>query len=76
MKFVKIAFDSRDVAIRAYHGLAQRGKVISLPEGQLIVPEPALQWLASERITPIILQWLNQDRVNHTLRNSAVPRVE
>lgn len=45
MKFARISFPSRDAAVQAYYGLARRGKIVSLPEGQLIVPEPAVGWL-------------------------------
>jgi hypothetical protein len=75
MKFARISFASRDTAIKAYAGLARRGRVVSLPEGQFIVPEPALEWLKSENLPYELLQWLNQDDVTQTLRDPAAHTV-
>ena len=70
VRFVKIEFETPALADRAYLGMAQRGKVVCLPNDQFIVPEPALAWLESEGLSPVILQRMNQDDVTQTLRNS------
>ena len=75
MKFAQISFGSREVAVQAYYGLARRGKVISLPDGQFIVPEPAIAWLQSEGLAHEIRAWLNQDHVTQALRNTASHKV-
>jgi hypothetical protein len=48
----------------------QRAKVVALRDGILIVPEPAIEWLASEQIPYTLMRWLNQDDVVQTLRNN------
>ena len=75
MKFARISFASREVAVQAYYGLAHRGKVISLPDGQFIVPEPAVAWLQSEGLTHEIHAWLTQDHVTQALRDTAAHKV-
>ena len=75
MKFARISFPSRDVAVRAYYGLVHRGKIVSLPAGQFIVPEPAVTWLHSEGLAHEVLEWLHQDHVTQALRNSAAHKV-
>jgi hypothetical protein len=47
MKFAKIQFETKDARVRAVQGLMQRAKVTALRGGVFIVPEPALEWLAS-----------------------------
>ena len=75
MKFARISFASREVAVQAYYGLARRGKVISLPDGQFIVPEPAVAWLQSEDLPHQIHAWLNQDHVTQALRDTVAHKV-
>ena len=75
MKFARISFASRELAVRAYYGLARRGKIISLPEEQFIVPEPAVAWLQSEGLAHQIHAWLNQDHVTQALRDTAADKV-
>ena len=70
MRFVKIEFQTQSQSDKAYLGMAQRGRVICLPNDQFIVAEAALDWLESEGLKPIILQRLNQDDVIQTIRNS------
>ena len=70
MKFAKIRFDSRDARVRAVEGLMQRAKVVALKGGIFIVPNPALEWLASQNIAYTLLESLNQDDVIQALRNT------
>ena len=72
MRFAKIQFESREARVRAVQGLMQRAKVVALRDGIFIVPEPALQWLASESIPYTLIQMVNQDDVVQTLRNTLV----
>jgi hypothetical protein len=71
VKFVKIKFESSEEEAKAFHGLIQRGRVISLRDDEFIVAAAALDWLRSQNFTPTILAWLNQDDVLQTVRNSA-----
>lgn len=71
MKYARISFSSREVAVGAYHELARRGRVVSLPDGQFIVPEPAVKFLQGQGITHHMHEWLNEDNVTQTLRNPA-----
>jgi hypothetical protein len=70
MKFAKIRFESRDARVRAVEGLMQRAKVVALKGGIFIVPDPALEWLASQQIAYTLLESLNQDDVIQALRNT------
>ena len=70
MKFAKIRFDSRDARVRAVEGLMQRAKVVALKGGVFIVPDPALEWLASQNISYTLIESLNQDDVIQALRNT------
>lgn len=60
MKFAKIRFEDRKARIRAVGGLAKRAKVVALRGGVFIVPDPALEWLASEKIPFTFIESLNQ----------------
>jgi len=75
MRFVRISFPSREVAIRAYYELARRGRIISLPDGQFIVPEPAILFLQTEGLAHEIHEWLSGDHVTQTLRNTSAHSV-
>jgi hypothetical protein len=70
VKFARIRFQSREEESKAFHGLIQRGRVISLRDDEFIVPAPALDWLRSQHFTPTVLAWLNQDDVLQAVRNS------
>ena len=70
MRFAKIEFENAAIADRAYLEMAQRGKVICLPNDQFIVAEAAVEWIQAHGFSPIILLRLNQDDVVQTLRNS------
>ena len=59
VKFVRIKFESHEEEAKAFHGLIQRGRVISLRDDEFIVPAPALDWLTSQNFTPTVLAWLN-----------------
>jgi len=67
VKFVRIKFASHEDEVKAFHGLIQRGRVISLRDDELIVPAEALDWLRSQNLTPTILASLNQDDVLQTV---------
>ena len=69
MKYARISFLSRDVAVRAFHELAQRGRIVSLPDGQFIVPEPATAFLQAQGFAYQTHEWLSEDYVTQTLRN-------
>jgi hypothetical protein len=71
MRFAKIEFDTEESCAQALHGLMQRGKIIALRNQVFIVPEPAVAWLTSQQITHHVVEWLNQDDVVQTLRNTA-----
>ncbi len=71
MKYARISFPSRDVAVRAFHEMARRGRVVSLPHGQFIVPAPALEFLGGQGFVYEIHEWLREDHVTQTLRNPA-----
>lgn len=71
MKYARISFASRDVAVRAYHELARRGRVVSLPDGQFIVPEPAIAFLQAKGLAHETHEWLHEDALTQTLRNTA-----
>jgi hypothetical protein len=70
MKFARISFPTREVAVRAYYELARRGRVVSLPDAQFIVPEPAIAFLQGEGLPHQVHEWLNEDHVTQTLRNT------
>lgn len=70
MKFAKIRFVSREARVRGVEGLMQRAKVVALKGGVFIVPDPALEWLASQSIEYTLLESLNQDDVVQALRNT------
>jgi hypothetical protein len=70
VKFVRIKFASREEEMKAFHGLIQRARVISLRDDEFIVPAEALEWLKSQNLTPTVLASLNQDDVLQTVRNS------
>jgi hypothetical protein len=70
MKYAKISFPTREVAVRAYYELSQRGRVVSLPDCQFIVPEPGVAFLKAEGITHQVHEWMHEDHVNQTLRNT------
>jgi hypothetical protein len=70
VRFVKIQFETAAIADRAYLGMAQRGRVICLPNDQFIVADAVLEWLQTNKFLPSILQRLNQDDLIQTLRNS------
>jgi hypothetical protein len=69
MRFAKIQFEDRAVAAKAMTGLGQQGRVTVLRDHVFIVPEAALQWLASEQLPFKLLQMLNHDHVVQTLRD-------
>ncbi len=71
VKLVRIKFELHNEDVKAFHGLIQRGRAISLRDDEFIVPAAALDWLRSQNFTPTILAWLNQDDVIQTVRNSA-----
>ena len=48
----------------------QRAKVVALRGGLFIVPDPALEWLVSQKIPYTLVESLNQDDVVQTLRNT------
>ena len=70
MKFARIKFESGEEEARAFHGMIRRGRVISLRDGEFIVPDAALDWLKGQNLTPTLVAWLNQDDVVQTVRNS------
>ncbi len=70
MKFVRIKFDSREDEMKAFHGLIQRGRVISLRDDEFIVPAEAMTWLNAQKLTATIIAWLNQDDVLQAVRDS------
>ena len=71
MRYARISFSSREVAVQAYYELARRGRVVSLPDGQFIVPEPALRFLQDQGLAHEAHEWLHEDHVTQTLRNPA-----
>jgi hypothetical protein len=75
MKFAKIRFDSPDARVRGVEGLMQRAKVVALKGGIFIVPNPALEWLASQNIAYTLLESLNQDDVIQALGNTVAHSV-
>ncbi len=50
MKFANIRFESREARARGVADLMERAKVVALKGGIFIVPDPALEWLASRNI--------------------------
>ena len=70
MKFARITFPTREAATHAYYELARRGRVVSLPDSQFIVPEPAVAFLETEGIAHEVHEWLTGDHVTQTLRNT------
>jgi hypothetical protein len=71
MKYARISFPSRDVAVRAFHELARRGRIVSLPDGQFIIPEAAAVFLQSRGLTYETHEWMSEDYVTQALRNPA-----
>jgi len=71
MKYARISFPSRDVAVRAFHELAQRGRIVSLPDGQFIVPEAATAFLQTCGLIYQTHEWMSEDYVTQALRNPA-----
>lgn len=72
MKYAKISFSSREEAVRAYQELVTRGRVVSLPEGQFIVPEPAIRFLEATGTIFQVHEWLHSDHVNKSLPENSV----
>ena len=70
VKFVRIKFVSREDEQKAFRGLIQRARVISLRDDEFIVPVEALEWLKSQNFNPTVLASLNQDDVLQAVRNS------
>lgn len=70
MKYARITFPARDVAVRGFHALTQRGRVVSLTDGQFFVPEPAIAFLISEGLPHQVHEWVTEDHVTQTLRNT------
>jgi hypothetical protein len=70
MKFARITFPTREIAVRGYFELSRRGRVVSLPDGQFIVPEPAVAFLQAEGLAHEVHEWLTGDHVTQTLRDS------
>jgi hypothetical protein len=70
MKYARISFPTHEVAVRAYYELSQRGRVVSLQGGQFIVPEPGVTFLTEEGIAHQVHEWLHEDHVHQTLRNT------
>ena len=70
MKFAKIQFESREVCGKALHGLMQRGRVTVLRDQIFIVPAPALDWLAAEKLPYKLIRAMNYDDVVQTLRDN------
>jgi len=71
MKYARISFPSRDVAVRAFHELARHGRIVSLPDGQFIVPEPATAFLQTRGFTYQTHEWMSEAYVTQALRNPA-----
>ena len=71
MKYARISFPSRDVAVNAFHELARHGRIVSLPDGQFIVPEPATVFLQARGFAYQMHEWMSEDYVTQTLRNPA-----
>ena len=71
MKYARISFPSREVAVRAFHELARRGRIVSLPDGQFIVPEAAAAFLQTQGLTYQTHEWMSEDYVTQALRNPA-----
>jgi hypothetical protein len=69
MKYARISFPSREVAVRAFHELAQRGRIVSLPDGQFVVPEAAAAFLQTRGLTYQTHEWISEDYVTQALRN-------
>ena len=70
VKFARISFPSREVAVQGYYELARRGRVVSLPGGQFIVPEPAVEFLTTVGLAHQVHEWMHSDHVAQTLRDS------
>jgi len=71
MKYARISFPSREVAVRAFHEMAQLGRIVSLPDGQFIIPEPAASFLQAQGFSYQTHEWMSEDYVTQTLRNPA-----
>ena len=71
MKYARISFPTREVAVRAFHELARRGHIISLPDGQFIVPEPTAAFLETQGLTYQTHEWMSEDYVTQALRSPA-----
>ncbi|HEX3720535.1 MAG TPA: hypothetical protein VH595_21500 [Verrucomicrobiae bacterium] len=71
MKYARISFPSRDVAVCAFHELARRGRIVSLPDGQFIVPEAAATFLQTQGLNFQTHEWMSEDYATQALRNSA-----
>lgn len=70
MKYARISFPAREIAVRAYYALAQRGRVVSLADGQFLVPEPGVAFLNAEGVDYQVHEWVTEGHVTQTLRNS------
>ena len=70
MRYARISFPARESAVRAYFQLAQRGRVVSLPNGQFIVPEPGVAFPLAEGLAHQVREWMPEDHVTQTLRNT------
>jgi hypothetical protein len=71
MTYARISFPSRDEAVRAFHELTQRGRIVSLPDGQFIVPEAAAVFLQTRGLAYQTHEWMSEDYVTQALRNPA-----
>ena len=76
MKFAKVKFDSDEVCAEAIHEISRHGQVVMLRGDFFIIPEPAVAWMDSQKISYELVEWMNQDDVVQTLRDTLTHQVQ
>jgi len=71
MRYARISFPSRDDGVRAVHELARDARIMSVRDGQFIVPEPAMAILQARGIVYEPHEWMTEDQVTQALRDAA-----
>ncbi len=76
MKYAKVQFDSDDVCAEAIHEISRNAEVTMLRGDFFIIPEPAVAWMDSQNISYRLIEWMNQDDVVQTLRDTLAHQVQ
>ena len=76
MRCAKIKFHSDEVCAEAIHEISRHDQVTMLRGDYFIIPESAVAWLDSQKISYELVEWMNQDEVVQTLRDTLTHQVQ